>query len=472
MTPLPRLNLTSLQPAVQAALRAWYDLEAGPETRLEQLLLMRERQAALGGDSSPSALRRATNEVLLAGLEELKQGDSRGDQVLRSRYLELLTGKEAASRLNLNRDHVNRLQREALSRLTKILLHHEQAAREARIQRLEEALPASQSHQLFGVEPLEHKLEQILLTPDAPWLVMVSGLGGIGKTALADAVARRLIRRFHFERLHWLRTAPGKGDSPAMTFEALVLALAESLWPGSLEAVSPTSQAARVRYALKAQPHLVVIDNLETEAETACVLENLNGFAAPSKFLLTTRARLAGASLGAFVLSLDELGLVDAAALLRHHAALIGQSELGALLPEEAEAVYKVVGGNPLALKLVVSLAAVLPLAHLLKDLEQAHTGKVEEMYRHIYWRAWHSLGEAARALLQAMPLVADVGALPEQLLAISGLAEAQLWPAIAELWSRSLLEARGSLHQKRYGLHRLTETFLRTEIIHWPEAV
>ena len=36
-------------------------------------------------------------------------------------------------------------------------------------------------------------------------------------------------------------------------------------------------------------------------------------------------------------------------------------------------------------------------------------------------------------------------------------------------LRNRSLLEVRGTIQAKRYGIHRLTETFLRTEIIHWP---
>ena len=72
--------------------------------------------------------------------------------------------------------------------------------------------------------------------------------------------------------------------------------------------------------------------------------------------------------------------------------------------------------------------------------------------------------------MLQAMPLVADTGALPEQMQSVSGLPEAEFWPAVHELFARSLLEVRGSVHERRYSIHRLTETFLRTEIIDWPE--
>jgi len=66
------------------------------------------------------------------------------------------------------------------------------------------------------------------------------------------------------------------------------------------------------------------------------------------------------------------------------------------------------------------------------------------------------------------MPLIAEAGALPEQMRAISNLSEERFWPAVSELISRSLLEIKGTIHERRYGIHRLTETFLRTEIIGW----
>ena len=50
------------------------------------------------------------------------------------------------------------------------------------------------------------------------------------------------------------------------------------------------------------------------------------------------------------------------------------------------------------------------------------------------------------------------------------GLDEAAFWPAVQELRARSLLEVRGSLDEKRYGIHRLTQSFVRTEIAHWPD--
>lgn len=456
-----------LRPRLLAALRAWHQAGAAAGPLAGWLLVS---QAAAGaGDGGPAHQKRALNEVLLAGLEELAAADPLAAQVLRARYLDGQLTKEVANRLNASVDRINRLQRSALGQLAGILLRREQAARDALAQELEASLPPAPYHRLFGFGPQLKTLEAQLLKPEAPWLVTISGLGGSGKTALADAAARRVIRAFHFRRVVWVRLSPGAAETPpAAAFDQLLQALAGQLWPDD-PAPTLSGRLPRLRQALKAQPHLIVIDNLESDAHAAFLLENLAALAGPSKFLLTTRHRATAAQ--AYGLSPDELRLEDAAALIRDQAAMAGLADPAAISAADVRGIFQVTGGNPLALKLVVSLAAVQPLADILADLEQARGQAAEGLFRHIYWRAWRSLTAEARALLQAMPLVAEVGAAPAQLRAISRLTEAQLWPAITELWSRSLLEVRGALREKRYGIHRLTETFLRTEIIHWPEA-
>lgn len=136
----------------------------------------------------------------------------------------------------------------------------------------------------------------------------------------------------------------------------------------------------------------------------------------------------------------------------------------------DIDVIYATTGGNPLALKLVVSLASVLSLPQVLADIARSRPGPIEDLYKHIYWESWRTLSDDAQALLQAMPLIAEAGALPAHMRAISNLSEERFWPAVSELISRSLLEIKGTIHERRYGIHRLTETFLRTEIIGWTE--
>jgi hypothetical protein len=265
------------------------------------------------------------------------------------------------------------------------------------------------------------------------------------------------------------QTNPSDHPVPELAFERLLASLANRLWPQRPEGDSLASLTIRIRQALKARAHLIVIDNLESEADTAYLLEHLNDLAHPSKFLLTTRTRLPSHANG-FSFPLDELGPTEASALLRHHARATGVHDLARLSKAEIKQVYQVVGGNPLAIKLVVGLATVESLPQILSDLARSRPGPIDDLYRHIYLKTWQTLSPEARALLQAMPLVTEPGGLVAQLQAISRLAEGPFWSALHELVARSLLEVRGTAQERRYGIHRLTETFLRTDIIDWPE--
>ncbi|GAB4162837.1 MAG: hypothetical protein Fur0021_37400 [Candidatus Promineifilaceae bacterium] len=132
--------------------------------------------------------------------------------------------------------------------------------------------------------------------------------------------------------------------------------------------------------------------------------------------------------------------------------------------------IYEKVGGNPLALKLVVGLSHDFQTFDpVIADLTAAHLPDVAAMYHHIYWKAWRALSPDSRRLLEYMPLAADIGMLEEQMKGISGMDSANLLAAIHELIRRSLLEVRGTPSGRRYGIHPLTRSFLLTDIINWP---
>jgi hypothetical protein len=342
-------------------------------------------------------------------------------------------------------------------------------------------LPPPTYTRLFGFKHAQKLLIERLVNPDAFRTVAITGIGGVGKTSLADALTRQAIRHFTFDDVVWLRAGSqslsGEPVPPAQQYEFLIADLAERLWQQGTASQPVEQTEAHVLRALAVRPFLVVVDNLETEEEVAYLLTRLEARigpqlgtqTAPTKFLLTARARPATTA-PVFYYSLEELPRSDVAELLRHLAEATGLEEVAKAPESDVEAIYQVTGGNPLALKLVVSLAAVLPLPQILADLSHGRPGPIEELYKHIYWQAWRSLSEAGKALLQAMPLAAGSGARPEQMQAMSGLSDDSFWAALTELTSRSLLEVRGTTQERRYGIHRLTETFLHTEIIHWPE--
>lgn len=464
--------LIDLPISVHTALRDWKSVNSDSDSFLEFLLLVQKQRAMLG-DTSPANLRLATNEVLLSGLNILKTQDQEGAQVLRERFANNQKIITVANQMNVSQNTVSRLQSKAIQQLAEILYTQEMSLREAEGRRIEASLPPPTYAQVFGFEGIQSQLLALLISPTSPWVISLVGIGGIGKTTLADMAVRQVIYEFCFDDVIWLRAEPqtmsGKSYNPKFTFETLINDLCKHLFLEDRH-YSYKEQLTYIRQELNARPHLIVIDNLETEADTAYLLFQLNNLANPSKFLLTSRTRSLNEA-AVYHLAVDELLEGDALSLVRHHAKTLGFQVIEQATKADLMQIYDVVGGNPLALKLVVSQLDLLPLSQILKNLVTLPSGRIEELYIHIYWQTWQTLTSQARALLKAMPLVSESGGNPDYLQTLSKLPPAEFWPALQELRKRSLLEVRGTIQEKRYGIHRLTDSFLRTEIINWPDT-
>ena len=463
----PMDEIPDRQTQVQRALRAWHEVVDDPTSYLDHWWLIRSRLETDHAPLTASQRRRLSNDLLAEGLAELDHIDAVGSRILRDRFISEQLGKEVAQVLEISLDQLNRQQAAAIRRLADILIGRENAALEANARRLLEPLPPAPYRTLFGFAEQVDRVAALLRTPASADAVVVTGLGGQGKTSLAYAAARQLAQSAAFDAMIWIRVAgEGGHDRPVFDFSAVVGRLSEEVL-GDAAPAEPAARLAQLRQAMKRRSYLVIIDNLERPDELATLLAELPTLAEPSRFLLTSRLRPEPGVAGQ-VAALGELSRADSLSLVFDQA---GSAEVDSgphLSRDDADAVYDIVGGNPLALKLAVALSAIQPLEGLLRDLRERRTRSVDDLYRHIYWRLWHALSPEAQALLIAMPLVAELGADTEQLAAISGLSDSDLWRAVHELWGRSLLETRGTARDRRYGIHRLTETFVQTDLTGW----
>lgn len=459
----------SLYKKIQQALKSWYNT-SGDEDLLEELLLVRDQQQSNQESEMPVTKRRITNEILLAGMERLVFYEPDLAQTLELRYPDGKTLEETAAYFHSSIPTISRQQQKATQKLADIIWEEELRLREERAAELATFLHPPTYSKLFGVAEAQATLGEMLLANSERFVTTIVGLGGIGKTALADAVVRQIIPTFYFEKILWIRVSPntmnGRFYQTHTVYDTLLTDIAAQLWPNSAHNMLPNQRVSQVRRVLKERPCLIVIDNLETTVDNAYLLPHLQDLANPSRFLLTTRTRILDQN-AVYNFSVQELSLKDAITLIKHHAQESGLDYMEMATPDHFESIYGVTGGNPLALKLVVSLLDVFPLPRILRDLSKSQHKDAEDLYRRIFQRSWKILTPAARHLLKAMPLISETGAEADYLQFASQLDDSQFWPALQELRGRSLLEVRGNLDEKRYGIHRLTETFLRTDIIY-----
>jgi hypothetical protein len=126
---------------------------------------------------------------------------------------------------------------------------------------------------------------------------------------------------------------------------------------------------------------------------------------------------------------------------------------------------YQVVGGIPLAIKLAAAQLSLLPLSQIVTNLRQASMG-TDQMYRYLYWQTWQALHDPARLLLLSFLSADAEGEDLEFLRTMSAQSDEQFYKALYELDQFSLLEVSGDASRPLYRLHRLTVTFLQTDIL------
>lgn len=127
---------------------------------------------------------------------------------------------------------------------------------------------------------------------------------------------------------------------------------------------------------------------------------------------------------------------------------------------------HNIIGGVPLALKLTAAQLAHLPLDDVMAGLQQANRQSSERLFTYIYRRTWQLLDEPAKALLLSLLSIAAEGEGAAWLRLMSDLPEDEFETALRQLMAYSLLEVAGSSDSPVYRLHRLTTTFLQTEIL------
>ncbi len=458
-----------------AGVSAWADLRLIQSIRLEQGL-------------DPEQAARALIRYMLGRLKE-ESGDLA--ELLECRFFKGETMNKIGVRHHWSPATTYRKQKQAIGRLAELICEGEREARTLATGAAQSRLPTLPSQQLFGVTCGLTQLRGLIHNPESR-LILVGGIGGIGKTALAHALVQQELKGHHFVDYGWVSAQQRVFDSdggsttsgnvtgnvtgktanpsarPALTATALIEELAAQLITG--HTFFSSAQAAQaLAERLRQTPHLIVIDNLETVVDVESLLPTLGRLAGRSKFLLTSRESLRGHA-GVHHFLVPELGEADALALVRYEARRHNLPHVADADESDLAPLFAAVGGNPLALRLVAGQLHLLTIEQAVADLHEARGRSAEALYYYIYRQAWMRLGEDEQDTLLLMPLFAQNGADLETLIRLSDLDQGRLVGALQTLARLSLVNVGSALHSRRFSIHRLTESFLRKEVIRWQE--
>lgn len=414
----------------------------------------------------------AIRQTIDQAITQLEQTHAEWAVLLRTHYLHGQSIEAMATERAFDPSSLHRQRSKIVKELTVIIAEqNHQAERRRRSERFLLHQP------IVGFDALIERLIADLHNPNAPTVLLLEGMGGLGKTTLARCLAYRCMVGDVFAGVLWVSAKQTEFDvwsgrprliqPHVLDPNDLLRELARELQIDGQSDHKTLRNEVRAHCQLR--PYLIVFDNLETVADMEALAPLVDLLAGQSRIVITTRDRALEAlpaTLARTYVPLSELDAPTSYQLLRSAAQHTQATALAQANDDDLAQIYAVTGGNPLALWLVAGQACDIPWSSFIRDLvERCPRGTSGyDLYDYLYRRSWEQLSDPARLVLFAMHRC-ESGALYDQLFELSALDYPTFQAAVLELRRRMLLLIGG---QYICSIHRLTYSFLRVVIAGW----
>ena len=324
----------------------------------------------------------------------------------------------------------------------------------------------------FGREKDMEKVMGALSPIERGWGVVIDGIGGIGKTALALEAAHRAQDQQMFESFVFVSAkekylAPEgiRDQAPAArTLSDFISETARVLGEPAIAQLTDDDRRHALLDVLRGRRALLIYDNLETltKEEQEALSDFLRFLPQNSKAILTSRRR---GGEGALWLRLEKLEweagrqiIADQAkkdALLRDKLMRAGEARWQELYDETK--------GSPLALVHVLGLMRTRTTLTFDGALELLRGNRDADLQEFIFKEARKDLGAGELATLRALSFFVPSAPF-DALMEVANLSRNVLEMALDRLDALSLLDKLEGT--ERYGLHPLTRNFVHGELL------
>ncbi|MFW2333949.1 ATP-binding protein [Ilumatobacter sp.] len=298
-------------------------------------------------------------------------------------------------------------------------------------------------NELVGREQEQERVRSML---DQSRLVTVSGMGGVGKTRLTQAVAESMLGRF--DDGVWFAELASCRD-----LRSIISATANAL------GVPVPDDAARLGEIVRGHALLLVLDNCEHVADDVRHLcESLVATSARLKILTSSRERLGVANEAVYPL-MPLASRRDAGTVFRHRAASAGV-DVEALDPMVYDEICDRLDRIPLAIELAAATCRVLSPEQILERLDQrfqllrgdartSSRGRHETLRSAIDW-SYESLEEHQQRLFRRLSVFNGGFTIEAAEHVAADIAEPTIF-VLTDLVDRSLLTVASGPGRSRY---------------------
>ncbi len=313
-----------------------------------------------------------------------------------------------------------------------------------RAARLAARVPVPTERPLVGAEGLVGRLRERLQAADGSPALGLRGPGGIGKTALAAALAQSVLAKGDFAELAWVSmngwsNSRSNGSEPG---EAMVGRIARQV------VGDDNAAAGLLRARFRRRPTLLVLDGLDAPDQAEQALAALDLVGGPSRAVVTGRVGMSGLH-DVAVQHVPALAPGAALDLLRREALERGLADVARAADNGLAPVVTATRGHPLAIRMAAAQLRACEVPEVAERVA-AGSGVMGALCRDMWAATWARAGQGVRSVVRASARQAAAQD-RDELGAAVGLAGEALTAVLAEAVDLGLLEADTSGHRRGY---------------------